>query len=194
VATPSLIWCVGVRPDPLVDRLGLPLVNGRIAVDPQLRVADQGGVFACGDAAAVRIRPGQVTAMTAQHAVQQGALAARNVAASLGHGHRSRYRHHDLGFLVDLGGRSAAANPLHLALSGRPAKVVTRAYHLLAMPGTGSTPPWIECSTRPFPGSGCSWAWSARRRSRWIPPPRADPDRVRRPAARSAGCGPGRWV
>jgi NADH dehydrogenase len=137
VATRSLIWCVGVRPDPLVDRLGLPLVNGRIAVDPQLRVADQVRVFACGDAAAVPdpARPGQVTAMTAQHAVRQGALAARNVAASLGHGHRSPYRHRDLGFLVDLGGRDAAANPLHVALSGRPAKVVTRGYHLLAMPG-----------------------------------------------------------
>jgi NADH:ubiquinone reductase (H+-translocating) len=137
VATRSLIWCVGVRPDPLVDQLGLPLVNGRIAVDPQLRVADQPGVFACGDAAAVPdpARPGQITAMTAQHAVRHGALAARNVAASLGHGHLSTYRHYDLGFLVDLGGRDAAANPLHVALSGLPAKAVTRGYHLLAMPG-----------------------------------------------------------
>jgi NADH dehydrogenase len=67
--------------------------------------------------------------------VRQGALAARNVAASLGYGHRSTYRHRDLGFLVDLGGRDAAANPLHVALSGLPAKAVTRAYHLLAMPG-----------------------------------------------------------
>jgi NADH dehydrogenase len=137
VATRSLIWCVGVRPDPLVDLLGLPLVKGRIAVDAQLRVADHPGVFACGDAAAVPdpARPGQVTPMTAQHAVRQGALAARNVAASLGHGHPAPYRHRDLGFLVDLGGRDAAANPLHVALSGLPAKAVTRSYHLLAMPG-----------------------------------------------------------
>ena len=136
VATRSLIWCVGVRPDPLVDQLGLPLVKGRIAVDAQLRVADHPGVFACGDAAAVPdpARPGQVTSMTAQHAVRQGALAARNVAASLGHGHPAPYRHRDLGFLVDLGGREAAANPLHVALSGLPAKAVTRSYHLLAMP------------------------------------------------------------
>ena len=136
VATRSLIWCVGVRPDPLVDQLGLQLVKGRIAVDAQLRVADHPGVFACGDAAAVPdpARPGQVTSMTAQHAVRQGALAARNVAASLGHGHPAPYRHRDLGFLVDLGGREAAANPLHVALSGLPAKAVTRSYHLLAMP------------------------------------------------------------
>jgi NADH:ubiquinone reductase (H+-translocating) len=137
VATRSLIWCVGVRPDPMVQELGLPLERGRIAVDDQLRVADHPDVFACGDAAAVPdvTRPGQLTAMTAQHATRQGKLAARNVAASLGHGCPAAYRHRDLGFLVDLGGRDAAANPLNVALSGLPAKVVTRAYHLAAMPG-----------------------------------------------------------
>lgn len=81
-------------------------------------------------------RPGQITAMTAQHAVRQGKLAGRKVAASLGHGRRRRrYRHHDLGFLVELGGREAAANPLGVPLSGLPAVAVTRAYHLLSVPG-----------------------------------------------------------
>jgi NADH dehydrogenase len=94
-------------------------------------------VYACGDAAAVPdlTRPGELTAMTAQHATRQGTLAGRNVAASLGYGAARRYKHHDLGFVVDLGGRKAAANPLHIPLSGLPAKVVTRGYHLLAMPG-----------------------------------------------------------
>jgi NADH dehydrogenase len=36
---------------------------------------------------------------------------------------------------VDLGGRDAAANPLGVPLSGLPAKAVTRAYHLLSLPG-----------------------------------------------------------
>jgi NADH dehydrogenase len=43
--------------------------------------------------------------------------------------------HKDLGFVVDLGGMQAAANPLHIPLSGPPAKAVTRGYHLLSMPG-----------------------------------------------------------
>jgi NADH:ubiquinone reductase (H+-translocating) len=94
-------------------------------------------VFACGDAAAVPdlTRPGEVTAMTAQHAQRQGVLAGRNVAASLGYGKTKRYKHHDLGFVVDLGGTQAAANPLRIPLSGIVAKAVTRGYHLLAMPG-----------------------------------------------------------
>jgi NADH dehydrogenase len=73
--------------------------------------------------------------MTAQHAERQGRLCGRNVAADLHGGVRTAYRHHDLGFLVDLAGAQAAANPLKIPLSGVPAKIVTRGYHLLSMPG-----------------------------------------------------------
>ncbi|GHG30406.1 MULTISPECIES: NAD(P)/FAD-dependent oxidoreductase [Amycolatopsis] len=137
VPTRTLVWCVGVRPDPLVAGLGLETAKGRLVVTEQLNVPGRDDVFACGDAAAVPdlTRPGQYTAMTAQHAERQGRLAGRNVAASLGYGRRGTYRHHDLGFVVDLGAGAAAANPLHIPLSGRPAKAVTRGYHLMAMPG-----------------------------------------------------------
>ncbi|WP_410570891.1 NAD(P)/FAD-dependent oxidoreductase [Amycolatopsis sp. cmx-4-61] len=137
VPTRTLVWCVGVRPDPLVAGLGLETAKGRLVVTEQLNVPGRDDVFACGDAAAVPdlTRPGQYTAMTAQHAERQGKLAGRNVAASLGYGRRGTYRHHDLGFVVDLGAGAAAANPLHIPLSGRPAKAVTRGYHLMAMPG-----------------------------------------------------------
>ncbi|MET8851869.1 NAD(P)/FAD-dependent oxidoreductase [Amycolatopsis sp. NPDC004625] len=137
VPSRTLVWCVGVRPDPLVAELGLETAKGRLVVTAQLNVPGHDDVFACGDAAAVPdlTRPGQYTAMTAQHAERQGKLAGRNVAASLGHGRPGTYRHHDLGFVVDLGAGAAAANPLHVPLSGRPAKAVTRGYHLMAMPG-----------------------------------------------------------
>ncbi|MEU7576961.1 NAD(P)/FAD-dependent oxidoreductase [Streptomyces sp. NPDC041068] len=137
VDTRTLVWCVGVRPDPLVEGLDRPLEWGRLLVDPYLQVPGHPEVFACGDAAAVPDlhRPGQYTSMTAQHAWRQGATAGRNVAASLGVGTRSSYRHRDLGFTVDLGGVQAAANPLGLPLSGPLAGAVTRGYHLAAMPG-----------------------------------------------------------
>jgi NADH dehydrogenase len=126
-----------VRPEPLVQNLGLDLQHGRLVVDEYLRVPGQPDVWACGDVAAVPdlTRPGEVTPMTAQHAQRQGNRAAANIAAALGHGTRRPYRHHDLGFVVDLGGWQAAANPLRVPLSGLPAKTVTRAYHLLSLPG-----------------------------------------------------------
>ncbi|MFD5383905.1 NAD(P)/FAD-dependent oxidoreductase [Streptomyces sp. NPDC127074] len=137
IATRSLIWCVGVRPDPLVDQLGLPTERGRLRVDQYLAVPGHPEVLACGDAAAVPdlTRPGQFTPMTAQHAHRQGKVAAHNVLASLGRGAPKPYKHHDLGFTVGLGGAQAAANPLHIPLSGPLASAISRGYHLTAMPG-----------------------------------------------------------
>jgi len=136
VPSRSLIWCVGVRPDPLVAQLGLPTEKGRLCVDEYLSVPGHPELYACGDAAAVpdRTRPGEITPMTAQHAERQGRTAARTIAAAYGHGSRRPYAHRDLGFVVDLGGWQAAANPLGIGLSGPLAKAVTRGYHLLTIP------------------------------------------------------------
>jgi NADH:ubiquinone reductase (H+-translocating) len=137
VPTYCLIWCVGVRPDPLVEGLDLKTDRGRLVVDEFMSVPGAPDNYACGDCAAVPdvTRPGQVCGMTAQHAVRQGRQVARNVAASLGHGTAEPYEHHDEGFLVDLGGAAAAANPLNFPLSGPVANAVTRGYHLSAMCG-----------------------------------------------------------
>jgi NADH dehydrogenase len=154
VATRSLIWCVGVRADPLVDGLDLDTKRGRLVVDEFMSVPGAPDIYACGDCAAVPdlTRPGQICGMTAQHAQRQGKQLARNVAASLGTGTARPYKHHDEGFLVDLGGLAAAANPLDVPLSGPAANAVTRGYHLYTLPGNrtrvladwalnGATPP-----------------------------------------------------
>lgn len=38
VDTRTLVWCVGVRPDPLAESLGLPMERGRLLVEPTLQV------------------------------------------------------------------------------------------------------------------------------------------------------------
>jgi len=136
IPTRTVAWCVGVQPDPLVEPLGLATTKGRLNVDEWLSVPGHPEVFAAGDVAAVPdlVNPGEITPMTAQHAQRQGRTAGINVAASLGTGTRKQYRHRDLGFVVDLAGAKAVADPLHVPLSGWPAKVVTRGYHLLALP------------------------------------------------------------
>ena len=113
VPTRSLIWCVGVRPEPLVEHLGLATERGRLVVNEFLEVPGQPDLWACGDVAAVPdlTRPGEITPMTAQHAQRQGKRAAVNIAATFGRGRRRPYKHHDLGFVVDLGGFEAAAEP-----------------------------------------------------------------------------------
>ncbi len=137
----TVVWAAGVVASPLVGTLGLPTVKGRLTVDAQFRVPDAPGVFAFGDAAAVpdlTMRPGTLTAQTAQHAIREGRRAAANVAASLGVGTARDYRHSDLGFVVDLGGAAAVANPLHVPLRGPVAAAVTRGYHVVAIPTVGN--------------------------------------------------------
>ena len=53
-------------------------------------------------------------------------MIARNVAASLGVGTPTTYRHRDLGLVADLGGTKAVARPFGLPLAGLPAKLVTK--------------------------------------------------------------------
>jgi NADH dehydrogenase len=136
VDTHTLAWVTGVTGAPLIQNLGLPTERGRLKVQPDLQVPDHPDVFAAGDAAAVPdlTQPGKITPPTAQHATRQGKVLARNVAASLGYGTGKRYKHRNLGLVVDLGPRYAVANPLNVHLSGFPAKAVTRAYHLYAIP------------------------------------------------------------
>ena len=136
VSARTVVWTAGVTPPPLISQLDLPVERGRLVVDEQLRTPDHPHVFAIGDAAAVTdvTRHCRLAAQTAQHAQRQGLAAARNVVASLGGGTARAYKHRDLGFAVDLTGRNAVATPLGVRLSGIPAKLAGRAYHLRALP------------------------------------------------------------
>lgn len=131
----TVLWTAGVTPPPLVGHLGLPVRRGRLVVDEYLKLRDH--VWAAGDSAAA-IDPYDRDDMdyppTAQHAQRQGTVIARNVAASLGVGTPTTYRHRDLGLVADLGGTKAVARPLGVPLTGLPAKVVTKGYHLIAIP------------------------------------------------------------
>ncbi|MGE2721929.1 NAD(P)/FAD-dependent oxidoreductase [Mycolicibacterium celeriflavum] len=136
IRTHTVAWVTGVTGAPLIEKLGLPTERGRLKVTTELEVPGHPGVFSAGDAAAVPdvTQPGKITPPTAQHATRQGKVLARNVAASLGIGKPKRYKHRNMGLVVDLGPRKAVANPLNIQLSGFPAKVVTRAYHVYAIP------------------------------------------------------------
>ena len=138
----TVIWCAGVTANPLVSELGLPTDHGKLAVTSELNVGGHDELYAIGDAAAVpdlTKPPGEdgrppICPPTAQPAMRQAPAAARNIAASLGYGTAKPYRHHDLGLVVDLGGPAAAATPLGVHMNGRLAKLVTRGYHLYALP------------------------------------------------------------
>jgi NADH dehydrogenase len=136
----TLVWTAGVKPSPVVSSLGLPLdLSGRILTDREMRVPGHPGVWAIGDCAAVPdpARRGQPCPPTAQHAIRQGRLVARNIAAAL-HGGRLRpFRFRTAGVVAELGHNRAVAITLGIRWRGLPAWLIARTYHLLLMPGLG---------------------------------------------------------
>ena len=84
IPTGTVIWCAGMRASPLSasfpdarDRLG------RLLVDPLMRVADVGGVFAAGDVASSVVDGLHPTVMSCQFARPMGRIAGHNVVADL---------------------------------------------------------------------------------------------------------------
>jgi NADH:quinone reductase (non-electrogenic) len=139
IPTRLLCWTAGVRPAPVVGRLGLPLdAHGRIQVDSAMRVHGRDNVWAIGDAAAVpdpakgRKAP---TPPTCQHAIRQGRRVAENVAATLRGQRPKPFRYRTLGVFVDMGRHKAVATVLGVRLRGFPAWFAARSYHLIMMPG-----------------------------------------------------------
>ncbi len=141
VPTRTLVWTAGVKPNPVIAELGLPLSDrGRIVTDSRLRVAGFDNVWAIGDGAAVPdpARPGQPCPPTAQHAIRQGRVAGRNVANAIGGGGRPRrFTYKTKGVFVDMGRRKAVATTGPITWSGMPAWMLARSYHLVMMPGAG---------------------------------------------------------
>jgi NADH:ubiquinone reductase (H+-translocating) len=136
IPTATLVWTAGVRPNPLVARLGLPLdERGRIVVDGHLRAGD--GVWALGDSAAVpnAATGGEPDPPTCQHALRQARTLARNIAAAARHEPLRTYRYRMLGQAATLGRHKGVFEALGtFRFHGFPGWWLTRTYHLYQLP------------------------------------------------------------
>jgi NADH:ubiquinone reductase (H+-translocating) len=134
--TRTLVWTAGVTPHPSLRNLSLPLDEaGRVPVDEYLRVEGQDSVWAIGDCAAVPDPRGGVTPATAQHAVRQGPVAARNIAAELGLGSAEPFRYRGNAAFVNLGRYKAVGRIGRRKFRGFPAWWLARTYHMSQIPG-----------------------------------------------------------
>ena len=132
IDTHTVVWTAGVRANPLVSELGLPLDDrGRVKVDATLRVEGWDDVWSLGDCAAVpnRATPGTVDPPTCQHALRQARRLAKNLDGDV-----QPYAYRMLGQVATLGRYKGIADVLGLRLRGFPGWFVTRTYHLYQLP------------------------------------------------------------
>jgi NADH dehydrogenase len=133
----TVVWSAGVAPHPLVSVMGLPTDGaGRIKVDATLRVEDHEDVWALGDIARVVnvATPDVNDPPTSQHAIRQGRHLARNLKRALGGEPLEPYGFKALGQVATLGRYRGIADVLGLRFSGLLGWLITRTYHLYAMP------------------------------------------------------------
>jgi NADH dehydrogenase len=130
--TETLVWTAGVKANPLLGELGLPLdERGRVVVDPELRVVGMANVWALGDCARVpnAATPGQFDPPTCQHALRQARRLAKNLT-----GMPRPYRYRMLGQVATLGRHKGIADVLGVRLRGFLGWFVCRTYHLYQLP------------------------------------------------------------
>ena len=140
IPTTTIVWTAGVAPHPSLRALSLPIdETGRVKVDETLRVEGMTGVWAAGDCAAVpdpRYKDGRACPPTAQHAVRQGPVAARNIAAELGVGSGPRsFTYEAKAAFVNLGRYKAVGQLAKRRFRGFPAWWMARTYHVSQVPG-----------------------------------------------------------
>jgi NADH:quinone reductase (non-electrogenic) len=134
--TRTVVWTAGVTPQPILRELNLPLdERGRVPVDEFLRVEGSDSVWAIGDCAAAPDPRGGTTPPTAQHAVRQGPVAARNIAAELGVGSPAPFRYRSQASFVNLGRYKAVGRIGNRTFRGFPAWWLARSYHMSQIPG-----------------------------------------------------------
>jgi NADH dehydrogenase len=134
--TRTVVWTAGVAPHPSLRRLNLPLdERGRVPVDEYLRVQGSDSVWAIGDCAAAPNPRGGTYPPTAQHAVREGPVAARNIAAELGVGSARPFEYRGNAAFVNLGRYKAVGRVGGRKFRGFPAWWMARTYHMSQIPG-----------------------------------------------------------
>ncbi len=136
LATRTVVWTAGVAPNPSLRDLAVPLDElGRVPVDEHLRVQGMDSVWAIGDCAAAPDPRGGLCPPTAQHAVRQGPLVARNIAAELGIGAARPFEYRGSAAFVNLGRYKAVGRIGGRTFRGFPAWWLARTYHMSQIPG-----------------------------------------------------------
>ncbi|MBM0274755.1 NAD(P)/FAD-dependent oxidoreductase [Micromonospora tarensis] len=138
----TIVWTAGVKPSPMLDATDLPRDDRRrVTCLPTLQVVDGDqiveGAWSAGDCAAVpdlTKEPGNFCSPSAQHAVRQAARMADNIAAVIRGREPVNYKHKHVGSVASLGLHKGVAQVYGIKMTGWPAWVMHRTYHMSRIP------------------------------------------------------------
>jgi len=144
IAADTLIWTAGTTPNPLLKKLPLETdKRGAVIVDTDFAVCKRPGVWAIGDCAVViDARTGKSCPPTAQFAIREAVVLARNIHASLEGRPTEPFHFNSLGALCVIGHQTACAEitipfarSKSFRFSGLLAWGMWRGIYLMKLPG-----------------------------------------------------------
>jgi NADH dehydrogenase len=138
----TIVWTAGVKPSPMLAATDLPRdERGRVTCLPTLQVVDGDrvveGAWSAGDCAAVpdlTKEPGAYCSPSAQHAVRQAVRMADNILAVIRGGTPTEYKHKHAGSVASLGLHKGVGQVYGVKLTGMPAWLMHRTYHMSRIP------------------------------------------------------------
>lgn len=133
----TIVWTAGVKANPVLGSSDLPRDKaGRVLAKADLRVDGVEHAWTAGDNAAVPdlTQAGAICSPSAQHAVRQARLLARNLVHSLRREPLTDYSHKYAGSVASLGLYKGVAQIYGIKIRGFPAWFMHRTYHMSRMP------------------------------------------------------------
>ncbi|MEC1521218.1 NAD(P)/FAD-dependent oxidoreductase [Neobacillus niacini] len=118
IPTRTLIWSCGVKGNPIVQNCGLPIVKGKLPVDSYLRVKDMENIFSIGDCSLFMKDDKNALPPTAQVALQEADVCAKNIVAALRGGSLKAFEYHHKGSVASIGNFAAVGKVGNFRLSG----------------------------------------------------------------------------
>ena len=135
----TLIWTAGVTPSKLIADLPCEHDKGhRVVANNYLEVLGHNGVYVLGDCACITApHTGKPYPPTAQHAIRQGKVAAKNIISSIkgeGENKKAKFDYKTKGMMAEIGKRAGVATILGFKLHGFVAWWLWRTYYLGNLP------------------------------------------------------------
>jgi len=133
----TLIWTAGVKPSPVIASLACQKERGRLLVNEDMSVPGVSGLWAAGDCAAIPdVKSGarKFYPPTAQHALRQGVVVAKNIEAVILGRAPKPFRFKMLGMLASIGHHTGVAMMFGIKFSGFIAWSFWRSVYLMKLP------------------------------------------------------------
>ena len=129
------IWAAGVKGEPTLDVLQIPMRDNRVIVDSTLQVEHRPDIFAIGDSAGAKSADGRYLPMVAPVAMQQARFLAKHIQRKLRAEPLVAFKYKDKGSMATIGRHKAVVEVGNFRIGGAIAWYIWLWLHLFYLVG-----------------------------------------------------------